>query len=85
MTKNITTTNIDNKISSAKERLKHLEEQKKFLIAQEQGFIAIGSQLCESLNCNYEEISLKALKEYLDSHAEEMNMIHNKEIKEDSF
>ncbi|GAA5350897.1 hypothetical protein [Streptococcus uberis] len=66
---------IDNKIASAEERLNRLVEQKKKFIAQEKTFITIGQLVCETLNCSFENISLDALREYLDTHREDMRII----------
>lgn len=66
---------IDNKIDAAKERLEKLLEQKQMLIAQEKTFTAIGQIICEQLDCSYDMISLDALRDYIESHIEDMRII----------
>ena len=67
--------NIDSKIAAAEERLNLLIAQKEKLIVQEKAFISIGQLVCESLNCDYDDISFDALREYMSAHKEEINII----------
>jgi len=75
---------IDNKIDAAKERLEKLLEQKQRLIAQEKTFLVIGQIVCEQLDCSYDKISLDALRNYIESHIEDMRIISQDHRDEDN-